>query len=574
MKEIVTIQVGNYANFVGSHFWNFQDELLGLADSPDSDQVFKNHGLSMDILYRTGETQQGILTYTPRLVSVDFQGSLGSVSSRGTLYSEAPSESSDVVTWGGKVATQASQPFKRNLFLQSLYEEERGNANGDNGVDTESSGTQNEIKATDLIECLENDVQYWTDFSKVHYHPQSLYELNGMWMDIQNFNNYGVGRDAFTRGPHGEEMTERLRFFIEECDHIQGLQFIVDDSGGFSGLAAEFLENIADDYTNIPVLLYCVRGPGLPVSTRSQRPTISNSLHDAISFARLSAYCKLFVPIGLPSLTKSNSSRFLSIKDEKRYHSSAVYASAIHSIGLPLRMEPLSPTTDLSNTSGAADMNEIIQMLAGQARQNMISTMDIAMPAPPLTGDQRKQSLLENLQPLTPDIGEDVEDLLALETMSIHGILGPGCQEAMISEVNSAVQTAYANAVRRPRFSHLSVSRCPLPIPLPFPSIFGNFVGQRGELLATPDLGFRTRGSLDIHSIPMAARLRSSTAILPFLEKRLHNLRRFGIQPGALGGGLVRDWGFGKDEIEDMGETLSKMVITLNPSCEESSESD
>lgn len=49
-------------------------------------------------------------------------------------------------------------------------------------------------------------------------------------------------------------------------------------------------------------------------------------------------------------------------------------------------MERLSPTADLSNASGAADMNEIIQMLAGQARQNMISTMDIAMPAPSLSG--------------------------------------------------------------------------------------------------------------------------------------------------------------------------------------------
>lgn len=95
-----------------------KDELLGLADSPDSDQVFKNHGLNMDILYRTGETQQvilylkspaaiiilslsliakvvfqiycssclyieihlqGILTYTPRLVSVDFQGIISHV---------------------------------------------------------------------------------------------------------------------------------------------------------------------------------------------------------------------------------------------------------------------------------------------------------------------------------------------------------------------------------------------------------------------------------------------------------------------------------------------------------------
>lgn len=27
MREIVTIQVGGFANFIGSHFWNFQVEL-------------------------------------------------------------------------------------------------------------------------------------------------------------------------------------------------------------------------------------------------------------------------------------------------------------------------------------------------------------------------------------------------------------------------------------------------------------------------------------------------------------------------------------------------------------------
>jgi hypothetical protein len=28
MKEIVTIQIGDYANYVGSHFWNFQVSIL------------------------------------------------------------------------------------------------------------------------------------------------------------------------------------------------------------------------------------------------------------------------------------------------------------------------------------------------------------------------------------------------------------------------------------------------------------------------------------------------------------------------------------------------------------------
>ena len=80
---------------------------------------------------------------------------------------------------------------------------------------------QREIQDKDVVECLESDVKFWTDFSKVHYHPQSLYELRGLWVDGLEFDNYGIGRDAFSSSLQGEEMNESLRFFVEECDHIQ-----------------------------------------------------------------------------------------------------------------------------------------------------------------------------------------------------------------------------------------------------------------------------------------------------------------------------------------------------------------
>ncbi|RXH75291.1 hypothetical protein DVH24_030012 [Malus domestica] len=309
MREIVTLQVGSFANFVGSHFWNFQDELLGLAEDPNSDPVFKNQSLNMDVLYRSGETHQGTVTYTPRLVSVDLQGSLGSMSTRGTLYDESSSASSNIYTWGGNVTTQVAEPHKKNLFLQSLYEEEQVNLlTLGNGVNAGGKSCRGEIHDSDKVESLENGVQYWTDFSKVHYHPQSLYELSGLWVDPQKFDNYGIGRESLSAGLQGEEVSERLRFFVEECDHIQGFQFIVDDSGGFSPLAVDVLESIADEYTNAPVLLYAVRGPGSSMDPRSQKQRVSRKLHDAVSFSKLSSLCKLIVPVGLPSLSTSKKS--------------------------------------------------------------------------------------------------------------------------------------------------------------------------------------------------------------------------------------------------------------------------
>ena len=40
-------------------------------------------------------------------------------------------------------------------------------------------------------------------------------------MDVQDFDNYGVERDSFSGGLRGEEISERLRSFVEECDHMQ-----------------------------------------------------------------------------------------------------------------------------------------------------------------------------------------------------------------------------------------------------------------------------------------------------------------------------------------------------------------
>ncbi|CAI0554145.1 unnamed protein product [Linum tenue] len=564
MREIVTIQVGGFANFVGSHYWNFQDELLGLADDPDSDPAFANHQqyLNMDVLYRTGETNKGIPTYTPRLVSIDLQGSLGSLSSRGSLYNEEASSSSVVPTWSGGVFTSTSGVHEKNLFLQSLYEEEH----------------DKEISDRDIVESLENGVQFWTDFSKTHYHPQSLYQLSGLWVDPLEFDNYGIGKDVFSESSRGDEISERLRFFTEESDHIQGFQFIADDSGGFSALSADLLESIVDDYPSTPVVLYTVRGPAYQVNPRDRKRTVSSNIHDAISFSRLSSLSKLIVPLGLPSLSTSKACSFLQIKDEKPYHSSAVYAAAIHSIGLPFRMDTLGPTVSSSYASGALDVNGMIQTLAGQARQNQVAILDIAMPAPTLSGTSLTGSFLRNLESLTPEISEDVEDVHAVESMVVHGALGSGSHRASIAEVTDAVNAEYEAASTRPIFCHLSTARCPLPIPLPFPSIFGNRVGQNGELLSNPDppstSSSSSRGSLDVHSIPIAARLRSSAAILPFLENRLQNLGRLGIRLGAPASELVRSWGFGKDELEDMEQSLSKMVAALDPRSEYSSESD
>ncbi|TXG65609.1 hypothetical protein EZV62_006884 [Acer yangbiense] len=305
-----------------------------------------------------------------------------------------------------------------------------------------------------------------------------------------------------------------------EQQMLSGACFIVDNSGGFSAVAAEFLENI---YTNTPVLLYAVRGPGSHMSLRSRKQTVFKELHDAVSFSRLAPFSKLIVPVGLPFLStmeiiptnQMHSCALICLLQSKTYNM-VFYAAALHSTRIPFRMEPVGPSADSGDVSGAMDVNGLIQMLAGQARQNIVAILDVSMPAPALAGIiPGEQSLFGSLQSLTPDVAQGVEDLQTVESMTIHGALGSGGHYASVPEVKNAVH-------------------------------------------AIPVSGSSSRGSLDVHSVPMAVRLRSSSTVLPYIENRLGNLRRFGIERGAPGAELLRSWGFGKDELDDMEETLSK----------------
>jgi hypothetical protein len=74
----------------------------------------------------------------------------------------------------------------------------------------------------------------------------------------------------------------------------------------------------------------------------------------------------------------------------------------------------------------------------------------------------------------------------------------------------------------------------------------------------------------DVSSLPIASRLRSSSAILPYLDKRLQTLQN--LHTGTLGWQILGGWGIGKDEIQELVELNSNLIAAYKNA--ESSESD
>lgn len=68
MHEIITIQLGHYANFVGTHFWNTQESYFTYGESEEPSPVDHN------IHFRAGLGVGNVETFTPRALIYDLKG--------------------------------------------------------------------------------------------------------------------------------------------------------------------------------------------------------------------------------------------------------------------------------------------------------------------------------------------------------------------------------------------------------------------------------------------------------------------------------------------------------------------
>jgi hypothetical protein len=178
--EVVTLQIGHYANFVGTHFWNAQQEHFLDNEASQKDTELNHH-----VLFRLGQDFWGKETFTPRLLCVDLKGSLKTLSStHNRLYHEASSPSIDrtgKTVWSGEVQTYKQEVYERNAFLSDLEREEQEPFGYHQPVEGRTSGSQsisdpkgrNQSKSYDLDEAIE----VWSDYLGVYYHPKSIMEI-------------------------------------------------------------------------------------------------------------------------------------------------------------------------------------------------------------------------------------------------------------------------------------------------------------------------------------------------------------------------------------------------------------
>ena len=165
-KAVITLQVGHYSNFVGTHFWNAQDHSLFVPkDTNDLDH---------DVLFREGVTMSGNTpTYTPRLVSVDLKGALGSLPEFGDLYFETGSSlpKTDLSAqasknWHHQVDVQREETGRKSRFVQGLEASEKVDEEGKEICTTNSNSESNSFEDS---RSLDQEVQVMINLPKKYH---------------------------------------------------------------------------------------------------------------------------------------------------------------------------------------------------------------------------------------------------------------------------------------------------------------------------------------------------------------------------------------------------------------------
>ncbi|KAI1901479.1 hypothetical protein AGOR_G00034860 [Albula goreensis] len=522
-REVVTIQLGHYSNFVGTHWWNLQD--ASLSYEPDSGAPPSE--LQSDVLFREGVTLGGHITYTPRLIAMDLKGSLQTLRQEGSLYETA--KDPNAFTWEGDVITHKESPPTKNSFLQDLDKLDEGEilaeaefsspqlqqCTGAVAMDTVNRSLEHAQK----LYHLEGSVRVWSDFLRIHLHPRTISVINQYNHDgeSQRLEAFGQG-EALCQGVVLEELEDRLHFFVEECDYLQGFQVLCDLADGFSGLGSKVTELLHDSYGGRGILTWGLAPVNHPDSSPVKE--FYHLMNYALGTINLANHSSFFCPLTLRGglgirPTPPTSFPHLNYDPTLWYHSSAVLALAMDSLTVSYRLRhdsaPMWQLADALAVSGrkvvAAYGAVPFPMTQGSCLPDALGGYTDTLPWRPLSacselGDGRC-------------FGQSVT-LRGLEGQNLTSPLTPGTEPPTPLHNARSGEEVLACFMR----SHypatpmaVQLLSSPSKLTPPFPQIFSQSLDPQGFLRS------QTTPPNTVSSLPVLTTLQSSPALGPWLSE-------------------------------------------------------
>ncbi|KAF9989177.1 mtDNA inheritance, partitioning of the mitochondrial organelle [Mortierella antarctica] len=526
MHEIVTLQFGHYANFVGTHFWNTQEAHFNYQQPGDEEET-KPELVNHDCLYRVGMTSKGVETYTPRALIYDLKGGFGSIK-KYKLYDSEPAQGQynqmQDLTWDpSHMETFQEQEYKRSAYQQHLEDEEMGLA-------TEAEEDDVELNAT----------RTWSDFNRVYFHPKSMITISGYQMnsEFMPFDVFSYGRAAFT-------------------DTEKGFQVLADVLNGWGGYASSYLEQLREDFPKATIVTYGLSDDQMRrTSTMKERQI--GAVNETLAMTNLSTLSSLYVPVRAPTASQRAAdgwSKNIRIDTSNRYHTSAFISAGIDSALLPcrLRRNPIF----MADMIGSLNWRSI----------TTVGTLSVGLPFP--YGSSKLPELVGKHSPLLDlsTLKSDIDDKVFSQSIVLRGLetsqfakYAVGTQNSPSDVVDNLLDSlAIEKSLGDSRIS----TPFKYPIPTSFPRFFQGLTPEGYQTLDRSPSNTREDGTSKVQSVPTISRLAVSTTTRWHLQSLSDSVKRIDLRllPQFEGDG---PGGVSIDEFADAKEALLDMYDIYN----------
>ena len=206
-------------------------------------------------------------------------------------------------------------------------------------------------------------MRYWSDYSRVFYHPNSIMQLydSDLSPERKAFEGWHDGEELFQALDREKDVfDEQLRPFAEECDQMQGFQIVTSVDDGWGGFAGKCMERVRDEFGKSPVWLWGLNAPKAGSRVRASVwlvlgrgmeltiPQIEQdrrAANEARSLTELAGQASLYLPLRyVPTRLPS----YIALDHSSRWSVSALQQMAFESLLLPTRLKPLG-VHDTSN---------------------------------------------------------------------------------------------------------------------------------------------------------------------------------------------------------------------------------
>ncbi|TNN44452.1 Protein misato 1 [Liparis tanakae] len=543
-REVITLQLGHYSNFVGTHWWNLQDASLSYDG-----EMAPSH-VQSDVLFREGQTTGGHVTHTPRLIAMDLKGSLRTLRQEGSLY-DAGNDDTSAVTWSKKVRLRRTRFWKTwtgwiearssakricppGLSLRARVRKpsrkkcSRFSAATILKLSPSTGAVLSDTVNSQLARVqkgyrLEGSVKVWSDFLRIHLHPRTVSVIHQYNHDgeTHRLESFGQG-EALLQGPVLEQLEDKLHFFVEECDYLQGFQVFCDLTDGFAGLGSKVTEMLRDSYGGRGILTWGMAPVSHPDTTPMKE--LYHVLNGALGAVNMADHSSFFCPLTLRGglgrkPPPPTAFPHLNYDAHLWYHSSAVLALALDALTLPYRLKedsvPMWQVADSLAMSGrkvvAAFGALPFPMMHGGSLPDALSACADELPWRPLSACPEAAAGRCYGQWAT---------LRGVEGQRLVSSVAPGTRpHSRLHGLRSGedVLEAYIQSFYPSSPLALQLVSTPSMLTPPFPQIFSEALGAQGFLQSrAPPPGSRAPA---VSSAPVLTSLQSSPAVGSWLSE-------------------------------------------------------